>query len=201
MAKNAEKTRRWTGRKPGPKVSWALTIVLSNRKRTIATPGNADDSGYPQYWSAMLHGMVDYSHFVRISALIRGTSDGNCRAGARHGTVGPLFPGTRVIVRTVGHSLVLLLLALCVVQFIGTACSDDCLPEWSTNPVHAHDQLPGSPDGQTESDQGEGELEELALAQGEAIRIVHLMRSCVLDDTACPRTDFALDWFRPPVHP
>ena len=105
------------------------------------------------------------------------------------------------MVRTVGLSLVLLLLAFCVVQFIGTACSDDCLPEWSTSPAHAHDQLPGSPDGQTESDQGEGELEELALAQGEAFRIVHLARTCTLDHASCPRTDFASDWFRPPARP
>jgi len=75
------------------------------------------------------------------------------------------------------------------------------LRQWSTSPVHAHDQLPGSPDGQTETDPGEGEFEELALAQGEAFRIIHLARACVLDNASCPRTDFAFDWFRPPALP
>ena len=100
-----------------------------------------------------------------------------------------------------GHSVFVLLLALCAVQILGTACSDDCLRQWSASPVHAQDQLPGSPDGQTETDQGEGELEELALAQGEGFRIVHLARICVLDHASCPRTDFASDWFRPPARP
>jgi hypothetical protein len=97
------------------------------------------------------------------------------------------------------HKVFLLLLALCAVQFLGTGCSDDCLRQWSAGPLHAHDQLPGAPDGQTESDQGEGELEELALAQGEAFRIIHLTRTCILDSASCPRTDFVSDWFRPPT--
>ena len=103
------------------------------------------------------------------------------------------------MVRIFGHSVFLLLLVLCAVQFMGTACSDDCLRHWSANPIQAQDQLPGSPDGQTESDQGEGELEEVALAQGEAFRIIHLARICALDQASCPRTDFASDWFRPPA--
>ena len=105
------------------------------------------------------------------------------------------------MVRTLVHSLFLLLLALCAVQLMGTACSDECLRQWSASPVHAHDQLPGTPDGQTEGDQGESELEELALAQGEAFRIIHLARICVPDLASCPRTDFASDWFRPPALP
>jgi len=104
------------------------------------------------------------------------------------------------MVRTVGHSVFLFLFALCVAQFIGTACSDDCLPQGSTAPVHAYDQLPGAPDGETESDQGEGELEALALAQGEALRVIHLTRTCALDHASCPRTIVASDWFRPPAH-
>ncbi len=100
--------------------------------------------------------------------------------------------------RMFGHNLFLLLLALCAVQFLGTG-SDDCLRQWSAAPLQAHDQLPGAPDGQTESDQGEGQLEELALAQGEAFRIIHLARTCTLDSTSCPRRDFISDWFRPPT--
>ena len=101
--------------------------------------------------------------------------------------------------RTFGHSLFLFLLAVCAVQFIGTGWSDDCLRQWSAGPLQTHDQLPGPPHGQTESDQGEGELEELALAQGEAFRIIHLTRACSLDSASCPRTDFVSDWFRPPT--
>jgi hypothetical protein len=56
--------------------------------------------------------------------------------------------------------------------------------------------MPGAADGQT--DQG-GELEELALAQGEAFRIIHLAQLCSLDSASCPRTDFVSDWFRPPA--
>lgn len=104
------------------------------------------------------------------------------------------------MVRRVGHRLALLLLALCAVQFFGTAWSNDSLRQGSTGPVPAHDQLPGAPDGQTEADQG-GELEELALAQGEAFRIIHLTRTCILDSTSCPRKDFVSDWFRPPALP
>jgi hypothetical protein len=103
--------------------------------------------------------------------------------------------------RTFGQSFFLLLLTVCAVQLMGTACADDCLRQWSPSPVHAHDQLPGSPDSQTETDPGEGEFEELALAQGEAFRIIHLARACVLDNASCPRTDFAFNWFRPPALP
>lgn len=100
--------------------------------------------------------------------------------------------------RTFGCRLALLFLALCAVQFFGTPWSDDFPHPGSTGPVHAHDQLPGAPDGQPEADQG-GEFEELALAQGEAFRIVHLTRTCILDSASCPRTDFVSDWFRPPA--
>ena len=103
------------------------------------------------------------------------------------------------MVRISGYRLFLLLLAVCAVQFLGTAFPNDCLRQWSPGPLQAHDQLPGAPDGQTESDQGESELEELALAQGEAFRIIHLTRTCILHSASCPRTDFASDWFRPPA--
>ena len=100
--------------------------------------------------------------------------------------------------RMFGHGVLLFLLSLCAVQIIGTSCSDDCL-QWSTAPVQTHDQVPGSPDAQTESDQGEGELEELALAHGEAFRTIHSERIYVLDHTSRPRTNFVSDWFRPPA--
>ena len=104
------------------------------------------------------------------------------------------------MVRTFGHRLVLFLLVLGAVQFFGMVCFDDGLRQWSASPVHAHDPLPGTPDGQTEADQG-GELEELALAQGEAFRIVPLAQTCHLDNAFCPRTNFVSDWFRPPTLP
>lgn len=103
------------------------------------------------------------------------------------------------MVRLSGHRLFFMLLAVCAVQFLGTAYQNDRLGHWSPGPLQAHDQLPGAPDGQTESDQGESELEELALAQGEAFRIIHLSRTCVVHNACCPRTDFASDWFRPPT--
>jgi hypothetical protein len=103
--------------------------------------------------------------------------------------------------RTFGHSFFLLLLMVFAIELMGMAFFDDDLHQWSTSPAHAQDQLPGSPDGQTESDQGEGELEELALSQGEAFRIIHFARTCVLGYASCPRTDFASDLFRPPAHP
>ena len=122
----------------------------------------------------------------------------NCGSGVPHGTLGRLFQGQGVMVRTISH-LLFLLLAVFTVQFLGTTCSDDCHRQWSPNPLHAHDQLPGTPDGQTESDQGKGELEEFALAQGEAFRILPFARTCILDSASCPRTHFVSDWFRPPA--
>ena len=103
------------------------------------------------------------------------------------------------MVRIFGHRLFLLLLAVCAVQLLGTAYPNDCFRQWSPGPLQAHDQLPGAADGQTESDQGESELEELALAQRESLRIVHLSRTCVLHSASRPRTNFASDWFRPPA--
>lgn len=103
------------------------------------------------------------------------------------------------MVRTFGYSVVLLFLALCAVQLMGTASADEFLAQWSTGPLHAHDQLPGGADGQPETDQGEGELEELALSQGDAFRIIHLARVSILDGASCPRADFASDLFRPPT--
>jgi hypothetical protein len=103
------------------------------------------------------------------------------------------------MVRTFGYSVFLLFVALCAVQLMGTASADEFLDQWSTGPLHAHEQLPGTADGQPETDQGEGELEELALAQEDAFRIIHLARACILDSASCPRADFASDLFRPPT--
>jgi hypothetical protein len=102
------------------------------------------------------------------------------------------------MVRTFGYSVFLLFIALCAVQPMGTASADDFLDQWFTSPLHAHDQLPGAADGQAETDQGEGELE-LALSQGDAFRIIHLARACIMDSASCPRADFASDLFRPPT--
>ena len=102
------------------------------------------------------------------------------------------------MVRNFGHSFFLFFLAVCTVQLLGTAYTQDGLAQGST-PLHAQDQLPGAGDGQTEPDQGKGELEELALAQGEPFRIVRLTRSCIPDGASCPRTAFLSDWFRPPA--
>ena len=80
------------------------------------------------------------------------------------------------------------------------ACFDDCLREWSTGPLHTQNQIPGGPDGQTETDgsQGEGELE-LALAQGDAFHVIPRTGACFVDSLSCPRNAFVSDWFRPPV--
>ena len=103
------------------------------------------------------------------------------------------------MVRTMGQILFFLLVTFFAVQLVGTAGADDCLRQWSPSPLQAHDQLPGAPDGQTESDQGKGELEEFALAQGEAFRILSFARTCILDSASCPRTQFVSGWFRPPT--
>ena len=147
------------------------------------------------------HGMVKLvPRSVGVFQCLRGMNVGwNCGSGAAHGMVAGFSRGQVLMVRMSGHRFFLLLLAVCAVQLLGTAYPNDCLCQWSPGPLQAHDQLPGTPDGQTESDQGESELEELALAQGEAFRIIHLSRTCVLHSSSCPRTAFAYDWFRPPT--
>src|SRR5690349_15729177 len=64
------------------------------QERTIAAPENADDSGYPQYWSAMLHGMVDYSQFVRFP-LCRGRKRRELQSGCSPWYGGPSFVGDK----------------------------------------------------------------------------------------------------------
>ena len=145
------------------------------------------------------HGMVElFPGCQRVSAASAANIRCNCGWDTAHGTVGRLPQGQGVMVRTIGY-LFILLLVVFAVQLVGTASADDCLRQWSPSPFQAHDQLPGSPDGEAESDQENGELEEFALAQGEAFRILPSTRACILDSTSCPRTDFVSDWFRPPV--
>ncbi|HSF70305.1 MAG TPA: hypothetical protein VLA47_07965 [Nitrospira sp.] len=102
------------------------------------------------------------------------------------------------MVRHFGQSFFLFFLTVCAALLLAAAYTQDCLGQGSA-PLHAQDQLPGTGDGQTEPDQGKGELEELALAQGEPFRIVHLTRTCIHDGASCPRAAFLSDWFRPPA--
>jgi hypothetical protein len=90
-------------------------------------------------------------------------------------------------------------LALGAVQFSAMVTAADFPGTWSAGAVHTHDQLPGTLDGQTETDHGEGEVEELALGQENAFRVDRLARLRVLDNASCPQSDFALDLFRPPA--
>jgi hypothetical protein len=104
------------------------------------------------------------------------------------------------MLRTFRYLFLVVLMVLCTVQFLGAACSDDCLRQWS-GPLQAHDQIPGGgPDGQTETDgsQGEGELE-FTLAQGDGVYIIPRTGACFLDSATSPRTAFVFDWFRPPA--
>lgn len=94
----------------------------------------------------------------------------------------------------------LLFLAVCAVQIMGAACSDDCLRKWSSAPLQAHDLFPGTQDSQTEPDNSEGESAlELALAQGDGLPVIHLTSSCDMDTSLCPQHAFLSDWFRPPT--
>jgi hypothetical protein len=100
------------------------------------------------------------------------------------------------MLRTVVYSVFLLLLAVCAMQFLGTAYSDDCLTQGGAG-AHAQDPLPGTPDGQT--DYGEGELEELAFGQDDAFRADPLAGLRVMESASCLQRDFASDFFRPPT--
>jgi len=124
----------------------------------------------------------------------------NCVSDARRDTVRPLFMRQGGMLRTIGPLFLFAFTVLCAVQLLGLACSDDCLREWSSCPLHAHDQIPGGTDGQPETDgsQGEGELE-LALAQGDGFHAIRRTGSCFFDNLNCPRSAFISDWFRPPA--
>lgn len=124
----------------------------------------------------------------------------NCARGAHHDTVTLLFMRQGVMLRTIGPLFLFAFTVLCAVQLLGIACSDDCLREWSSGPLHAHDQIPGGTDGQPETDgsQGEGELE-LALAHGDGFHAIPRTGSCFFDSLDCPRSTFISDWFRPPL--
>jgi hypothetical protein len=102
------------------------------------------------------------------------------------------------MVRIVVSSVFLLLLAVCALQFMGVAYSGDCLRQGSAGP-HAQDPVPGTPDGQTETDYGEGEFEELAFGQPAAFHADHLAGHRIVESASCPQRDFASDLFRPPT--
>ena len=98
-----------------------------------------------------------------------------------------------------GH-LLLLFLALCAVQTMGAACSDDCLRYWAFAPQHAHEQYPGAQDSQTEPDGSEGESAlEVALSQGDGLPIIRLTTCRVVEPSLRPRSAFPSDLFRPPT--
>ena len=98
------------------------------------------------------------------------------------------------------HFCLLALLVLCGVQLLGTACSNDCLSQWSTTPLHTQDQLPGGTDGQTESDgsQETGELE-WALPQQDGLHVTSPTGQCVIGSASCTAKPFLSNWFRPPA--
>ena len=173
----------------------------ATRTSTVAAASDPQRLGIPPVWKGHVGmGWLKYPRSVSHFCSVPAPGEERIADGVSLMVRCPDFlRGKAACFAPLGSVFFLLLLTVCAVQLMGTACADDCLRQWSTSPVHAHDQLPGSPDGQTETDPGEGELEELALAQGEGFRIIHLARTCILDTTSCPRTDFASDWFRPPA--
>ena len=107
--------------------------------------------------------------------------------------------GQGVMYQTFRHLFLIALMVLFTVQLLGTACSDDCLPEWSNGPLQAQDQTAGEADGQTETDsQGESESE-FTLARTAGPQLVYRMRSLFFDSCSCPRKPFDSDFFRPPA--
>ena len=103
------------------------------------------------------------------------------------------------MVRSFRHSFFLLFLAVCAVQLMGTASSEEELRQWAAGSSHAQEQLPGTQDGQTNTDQGESEVEELALTQTDAFRPNPLIRTGIQECASWRQTDFASDLFRPPT--
>jgi hypothetical protein len=103
------------------------------------------------------------------------------------------------MVRSLLRSIVLLFLAVCAVQLMGTTYSEEGLRQWAAAPPHAQDQFPGTQDSQTNTDQGESEVEELALTQADAFRPVPLTRTGIHESASWRQTDFASDLFRPPA--
>jgi len=103
------------------------------------------------------------------------------------------------MVRGFLRSFFLLFLALCAVQLMGTAYSEEGLRQGAAGPPHAQDQLPGTQDGQANTDQGQSELEELALTHADAFRPIPLIQTGIQECASWRQTDFASDLFRPPT--
>jgi hypothetical protein len=99
--------------------------------------------------------------------------------------------------RTVRYTFFLLFLGICAAQLLGTAYSDEGVRQWPPGP---HDQFPHSSDGQTETDQGENELEEVAFSRTDGFRPVHLVRNRIAECASWHQTDFTSVLFRPPDH-
>lgn len=135
--------------------------------------------------------------FARLRLI---NDEGNCGGGLQYGTVRLLSVGQGIMFRTFKHFFLSVLMVLCMAQFLGTACSDDCLREWSPGPLDARDHIPSGTDGPAETDgsQGEGEME-FTLAQGDGLQVIPRTGSCFFDSPSCPRQTFVSDWFRPPL--
>ena len=103
------------------------------------------------------------------------------------------------MVRNFLRSFFFFFFALCAVQLMGTAYSEEGLRQGAAGPPHAQDRLPGTQDGQANPDQGESEVEELALTQADAFRPIPLIQTGIQECASWRQTDFASDLFRPPT--
>jgi hypothetical protein len=103
------------------------------------------------------------------------------------------------MVRTIRQTFFLLFFAVCVVQVLGMASSGEGVRQAAAGPLHDQEQLPGPSDGQTKTDQGESELEEVAFTQADAFDTAPLIRSGLPECASWRQTDFVSDLFRPPT--
>ena len=102
------------------------------------------------------------------------------------------------MVRSFLRSFCLLFLVACAVKLMGTAYSEGGLRQGAAGPPHAQDQLPGTQEGQANTDQGESEVEKVALIQEDAFRPIPLIQTGIQECASWRQTDFAPDLFRPP---
>ena len=102
--------------------------------------------------------------------------------------------------RTFRQILLLVLTVLFSIQFLGTACSDDCLRQWSLTPIHAPDQIPSGTEGQAKADGSQEESElEYALAPGSDFHPIPHVQPWPADSCSGPREAFDANVFRPPA--